>query len=189
MENLVNQIVGIFANKYAIESDRKRNDAMYRMQRDFYDKQMQKNTSLFNRTYYRNYLDTPAARNVLKQVREQLDDRTKALRNHAVVTGATPEALAAVQKSNNKLLDSAVGRLAEVGERGKEKLLFNYENKRNTLDEYMHNATMKHMMTDWEIDNRRMKQNISLLQPAIASMSNNLEDGLSKLFQKLRRHE
>ena len=44
------------------------------MMSNLYQRQMDNATTAFNRNYYRNYLDSANARNMLKRVREQLGE-------------------------------------------------------------------------------------------------------------------
>ena len=97
-------------------------------------------TNLFNRNYYRNYLDTPTAQRMLKQVREQLGEQTRSLRNTSTVMGLTGESMAAMQKNNNKAIDNVVISLATTDERQKEAALHNYENVRSKLDDFLFNV-------------------------------------------------
>ena len=110
--------------------------------RDFYKRQMNDATSLFNHIYYRDYVNTPTAQHMLKQARKQLDQQSKALQNTAVVMGYTPEAMAAQQKSNNQILDNVVSSLSAADAQHKEQALYNYENMRSKMQELLHNATM-----------------------------------------------
>lgn len=114
------------------------------MMNDLYQRQMDNATTAFNRNYYRNYLDNANSRNMLKRVREQLGEQTKAARNRAVATGATGEAVAAVQKYNNRTLDNVVGSLAAAEEANKENVASLYDAQRQQLDNMMTTSTMKY---------------------------------------------
>lgn len=114
------------------------------MMNDLYQRQMDNATTAFNRSYYRNYLDNANSRNMLKRVREELGEQTKAARNRAVATGATGEAVAAVQKYNNRTLDNVVGSLAAAEEANKENVASLYDAQRQQLDNMMTTSTMKY---------------------------------------------
>lgn len=116
----------------------------HNMMNELYQRQMDNATTAFNRNYYRNYLDNANSRNMLKRVREQLGEQTKAARNRAVATGATGEAVAAVQKYNNRTLDNVVGSLAAAEEANKEKAASLYDAQRQQLDNMMTSSTMKY---------------------------------------------
>ena len=128
------------------------------MMNGYYQRQMDNVTSEFNRNYYRNYLDNANARNMLKQVREQLGEQSKAARNRAAVTGATGEAVAAVQKYNNRALDNVVGSLAAAEETGRESAASLYDTQRQQLDNLMMASTMKYY-DDYSALSKAMSEN------------------------------
>ena len=63
------------------------------------DKQLQENENMFKKDYYQDILNRSDVQNLLSTYRKNLSDAVRAQRNSAVVTGATPEAEAAVKKS------------------------------------------------------------------------------------------
>ena len=136
----VKQYVQPFFSFVAQQNDFNRQTQMsegrYNVLMQHYQQQMNDATSAFNRSYYRNYLDNSNARNMLKRVREQLGEQTKAMRNAAVVTGATPEAAAAVQKNNNRVLDSVVGTLANIDADAKVRAENAYEERKRELGDF-----------------------------------------------------
>lgn len=119
-------------------------EGRYKVLMQHYNQQMDNATSAFNRSYYRNYLDNSNARNMLKRVREQLNEQTKAMRNTAVVTGATPEATIAAQKNNNRVLDSVVGTLANIDANAKSRAESVYEARKQQLDNFRLGNTLKY---------------------------------------------
>lgn len=127
----------------------------FKMQQKYVDKRLNEAASLFNRNYYRSYLDTPTARNMLKQVREQLNEQSRAVRNTSVITGATPQAVAAMHQANNKMLDKVVGALSTADVQNKERAQANYEGVRNKLNDYLHGGVMNYITQESKLDDAR----------------------------------
>lgn len=139
--NLAKPVVSYLMQDNEYEQQKKALREQYELMGDLYRRQSEAATSAFNRRYYRNYLDNAGARNMLKSVREQLGEQAKALRNRSVVTGATGEAAAAVQKNNARVLDSMTGTIAAAGENARMRAEDAYAADRNRLDTFMMNAT------------------------------------------------
>lgn len=133
-------LVSVPTTELALKREEEYLDKYKELNQEYYDKQMLHATNLFNRNYYRNYLDTPTAQRMLKQVREQLGEQTRSLRNTSTVMGLTGESMAAMQKNNNKAIDNVVISLATTDERQKEAALHNYENVRSKLDDFLFNV-------------------------------------------------
>lgn len=138
-------------------------EGRYNVLMQHYNQQMSDATSAFNRSYYRNYLDNSNARNMLKRVREQLGDQTKALRNAAVVTGATPEAVAAVQKNNNSVLDNVVGTLANVDAESKVRAENAYEARKQQLGDLRLGASLNRYNEQQAIELARKRNESNFL--------------------------
>ena len=138
-------LVSVPTTELALKREEEYLDKYKELNQEYYDKQMLHATNLFNRNYYRNYLDTPTAQRMLKQVREQLGEQTRSLRNTSTVMGLTGESMAAMQKNNNKAIDNVVISLATTDERQKEAALHNYENVRSKLDDFLFNVRKEDM--------------------------------------------
>lgn len=97
------------------------------------DKQLQENENMFKKDYYQDILNRPDVQNLLSTYRKNLSDAVRAQRNSAVVTGATPEAEAAVKKVNARALSDTVGNIAAMGQQVKDNAKTNYLNQKNYL--------------------------------------------------------
>ncbi|MBO7318365.1 MAG: hypothetical protein J6U43_06580 [Bacteroidales bacterium] len=126
-----------------------------KLSKEYYNKEMQRANNLFNRSYYRNYLDTAPAQRMLKQLREQLGEQTRAMRNTANVMGLTGESLGAIQKSNNKAIDQAFGALASADAQQKENALLNYESVRSKLDNFLFNTRLEDLNKRMQLSNKQ----------------------------------
>lgn len=69
----------------------------------------------------------------IEHIPQNLSDAVRAQRNSAVVTGATPEAEAAVKKVNARALSDTVGNIAAMGQQVKDNAKTNYLNQKNYL--------------------------------------------------------
>ena len=145
VKEYLQSLVSVPTTELALKREEEYLDKYKELNQEYYDKQMLHATNLFNRNYYRNYLDTPTAQRMLKQVREQLGEQTRSLRNTSTVMGLTGESMAAMQKNNNKAIDNVVISLATTDERQKEAALHNYENVRSKLDDFLFNVRKEDM--------------------------------------------
>lgn len=146
--NLASQGVSLYKKNQML-------DKQWDLQNDYVKNQLNNATSMFNREYYKNYLDTPSAQNMLKRVREQLDEQNRAMRNTAVLTGATPQAMAARQRVDNKALDGAVSTLATADAQNKQHILDNYEKRRNQLNDYLQGGAMNYYKQKMNLESER----------------------------------
>lgn len=146
--NVANQGVSLWKKNQML-------DKQLMLQNNYVKNQLNNAASMFNREYYKNYLDTPSAQNMLKRVREQLGEQNRAMRNSAVVTGATPQAMAARQRVDNKALDSAVGTLAAADAQNKQHILDNYEKRRNQLNDYLQGGAMNYYKQKMNLESER----------------------------------
>ena len=92
--------------------------------------------SLFNRNYYSNILDRSDVRGLLGNLREQMSETTRNLKNKATITGATPETVVTVQKSQNQAYGNAVSQIASQAATWKENTLQNYLSARSALEDF-----------------------------------------------------
>lgn len=150
---------------------------VYDMHKKNYEKRMSEATSLFDRRYYRNYLDTPTARNMLKQVQEQMKSRSEAMRRSAAVMGYTPESLAINQKSNIEALDRMMGNLAQADVAAKEQASYNYEARRNQLNDYLFNAEVDKRKAAYEQEVGHLNNIAELVPPLLKGFDSKIESG------------
>ena len=101
-----------------------------------YEQKLSQLDSLFNRNYYSNILDRSDVRGLLGNLREQMSETTRNLKNKATITGATPETVVTVQKSQNQAYDNAVSQIASQAATWKENTLQNYLSARSALEDF-----------------------------------------------------
>ncbi len=172
MKEYLHTLVNIPATESALKRQERYLDKYKELNEEYYNKQMQQVTNLFNRNYYRNYLDTPTAQRMLKQLREQLGEQTRSMRNTSAVMGLTGESMAAMQKNNNKAIDSVMGSLATADVQQKEAALYNYENVRSKLDNFIFNMRLD----DMRMRNELNEQIIANKQRGYVPLLNGIAD-------------
>ncbi len=101
-----------------------------------YNRDVSNLNNLFNRDFYGNMLDRSDVRGLLGNLREQMTEATRTLRNRATVTGATPESIVATQKAQNQAYGNAVSQIAQQSSAWKEGTARNYLSARSTLEGY-----------------------------------------------------
>lgn len=160
-------------------------DKYKELNQEYYNKQMQHVTNMFNRNYYRNYLDTPTAQRMLKQLREQLGEQTRTMRNTSTVMGLTGESMAAMQKNNNKVIDNVMGSLATADVQQKEAALYNYENVRSKLDDFIFNMRLD----DMRMRNELNEGKIANKQSGYVSLLNGIADYVGGMADNKRKNK
>lgn len=90
------------------------------------------NKRLFERQYYEDALSRTDTQNMLRNYRETLRDAIQKQENTSVVTGETPEAVAATKANNAKAYANAVAGITAQNSARKDAALANYQNARNS---------------------------------------------------------
>lgn len=81
--------------------------------------QKAKNEAWYARNYHEDYLNSVAANNAVKRVRDSWSDATREARARQAVAGGTPEQAAAVAEAGGEAMANTVGNLAAQGEANK----------------------------------------------------------------------
>lgn len=89
------------------------------------------NKSMFNRQYYQDALSRSDTQNMLRNYRETMREAIKNQQNTAVVTGETPEAVAATKRNNAKAYADAVAGITAQNSARKDAALANYQKMGN----------------------------------------------------------
>lgn len=89
------------------------------------------NRSLFDKSYYQDALSRSDTQNMLRNYRETMREAIKNQQNTAVVTGETPEAVAATKRNNAKAYADAVAGITAQNSARKDAALANYQNMSN----------------------------------------------------------
>lgn len=191
VKEYLHTLVNVPATESALKRQKGYLDKYKEFNEEYYNKQMQHATNLFNRNYYRNYLDTPTAQRMLKQLREQLGEQTRSLRNTSTVMGLTGESMAAMQKNNNKAIDGVVGSLATADVQQKEAAQYNYENVRSKLDDFIFNVRLDDMNKCNELRERMIANAQSGYMPLLHGVADFVGDiadaGLDKWRNQIKK--
>ena len=89
------------------------------------------NRSLFDKSYYQDALSRSDTQNMLRNYRETMREAIKNQQNTAVVTGETPEAVAATKRNNAKAYADAVAGITAQNSARKDAALANYQKMSN----------------------------------------------------------
>lgn len=89
------------------------------------------NKSMFNRQYYQDALSRSDTQNMLRNYRETMREAIKNQQNTAVVTGETPEAVAATKRNIAKAYADAVAGITAQNSARKDAALANYQKMGN----------------------------------------------------------
>lgn len=98
-------------------------------QQELINNQIQENENIFNRDYYQDILNRSDVQNLLRNTRNRIADANKIASNTAVVTGATPESIAAQKKNYAKAYSDLVSNIASqsslLKQQAQDKYLYN----------------------------------------------------------------
>lgn len=98
-------------------------------QQELINNQIQENENIFNRDYYQDILNRSDVQNLLRNTRNRIADANKIASNTAVVTGATPESVAAQKKNYAKAYSDLVSNIASqsslLKKQAQDKYLYN----------------------------------------------------------------
>lgn len=95
--------------------------------------QIQENENIFNRDYYQDILNRSDVQNLLRNTRNRIADANKIASNTAVVTGATPESVAAQKKNYAKAYSDLVSNIASQSSLLKQQAQNRYLANKNIL--------------------------------------------------------
>lgn len=79
------------------------------------DEQKENEQAWYARNYYQNYLDSSEAKAAIRRVNDTLTRQNEQARAAAVISGATPEAVQAVQEAGNETLSDTMAGIAAQG--------------------------------------------------------------------------
>ncbi len=119
----------LFSQKGKLSSEKALQAEQERYRRD-----LSKLNNLFDRDFYGNMLDRSDVRGLLGNLREQMTETTRTLKNRAAITGATPESIVATQKAQNQAYGNAVSQIAQQSTAWKEAATHNYLSARSALE-------------------------------------------------------
>lgn len=98
--------------------------------------------NLFNQEYYQNYLNRSDAQGMLSTLRNRNTQQNTVMRNNAVVMGATPEVLAAQQKTLADSYGQSINDMAANADNWKSNVLGNYNNGKSHIADMRYNNYM-----------------------------------------------
>lgn len=90
-----------------------------REKKEAISRQKSKNEAWYKRNYYEDYLNSVAANNAIKRVRDSWSEANREARARQAVAGGTPEQAAAVAEAGGEAMANTVGTLAAQGEANK----------------------------------------------------------------------
>ena len=97
MLNLFLTALPLLGNYLFSQKNKKQSQQTIQTNQKRYEQKLSQLDSLFNRNYYSNILDRSDVRGLLGNLREQMSETTRNLKNKATITGATPETVVTVQ--------------------------------------------------------------------------------------------
>jgi hypothetical protein len=89
------------------------------------------NQAFYNANALGDYTQRSDAQNVIGMMRKQLDRQTKRANDTAVITGATPEAVALQKQGANEALAGATSNIAAIGQLYKDRVTDRYLNRKD----------------------------------------------------------
>lgn len=116
----------------------KASKAMKRMKRNL-EEQKRENQAWFDRRYNENATQRADAQQAISLMREEMKKRSQAAAGAQAVMGGTEESLAAAKAANNQALADATAQIAVNGERRKDAIEQQYQQRDAQLDDALNN--------------------------------------------------
>ena len=138
--NLINSVID-----YALTSAQRRKQSEmiereYENSKKDYDRRLAEARSVFDRNYYRTYMDRVDARKLMEQTQSQLRDRAQSLYNSGAVIGNVGGATGVLHRNNNQALQEVENGLAGEHRSQQQQALNAYESTQRSLVDYIRNA-------------------------------------------------
>lgn len=116
----------------------KASKAMKRMKRNL-EEQKRENQAWFDRRYNENATQRADAQQAISLMREEMKKRSQAAAGAQAVMGGTEESVAAAKAANNQALADATAQIAANGERRKDAIEQQYQQRDAQLDDALNN--------------------------------------------------
>lgn len=116
----------------------KASKAMKRMKRNL-EEQKRENQAWFDRRYNENATQRADAQQAISLMREEMNKRNQAAAGAQAVMGGTEESVAAAKAANNQALADATAQIAVNGERRKDAVEQQYQQRDAQLDDALNN--------------------------------------------------
>lgn len=116
----------------------KASKAMKRMKRNL-EEQKRENQAWFDRRYNENATQRADAQQAISLMREEMKKRSQAAAGAQAVMSGTEESLAAAKAANNQALADATAQIAVNGERRKDAIEQQYQQRDAQLDDALNN--------------------------------------------------
>ena len=115
--------------------------AMKRMKRNL-EEQKRENQAWFDRRYNENATQRADAQQAISLMREEMKKRSQAAAGAQAVMGGTEESVAAAKAANNQALADATAQIAVNGERRKDAVEQQYQQRDAQLDDALNNLEL-----------------------------------------------
>jgi hypothetical protein len=93
------------------------------------------NEAWYNANALGDYTNRSDVQNLMRNLRENLGRKNRSLENTAVITGATPEALAAAKERSNKVISDTYANIGAIGQQYKDRITDRYLAQKDNFDQ------------------------------------------------------
>lgn len=146
-------IIGLLTGIIKGARDKKRAEAASQEAQHALDVQQSQVDSFFAKEYYGDYLNRSDVQSTLHDMREQTRQQNALLRHTGAVSGATPEAVAAMHSNNARALGNAYSHIAAGASGWRSNVLGNY------IDHSMANTNNRYRLYAGQAENFRNSTN------------------------------
>lgn len=146
------------------------------------------NDTLFNREYYQDFLQRSENQSAIKMLRDHMKRENESAAQTAVITGATPEAVAKQKEISNEAVGNTISKVAANSSSVRDNVMNRYLNYRANLNGQLQSALNQKM----NLHNQNAIQFANLMQNGLNTLSSsfvgdnkNGEGGLGNLLTGL----
>lgn len=178
--NLLNSVMDYLATSQTQGNQRTIIENEYQNRKKSYNRKLNEAKSLFDRNYYRTYMDGVEERKIMERAQEQLRERTRAMYNTSVVTGDNSGAVGMLHRSNNNAMKQVETTLAENDNVQRRQAKNQYENSYRSLTDYIQEAKIDRGAKNYALSRSKDNNYMTLLRPFSNYVGQHFNSGLSQ---------
>lgn len=183
-------MVGNFLNSVfdyiAKQNERNNQHAMieheYDLRKKDYNRRLAEAESLFDRNYYRNYMDDVETRHLIDRTQQQLQERTRAMYNSAVVTGDNTSSIGAMHRRNNTAMQQLDAGFGQSQQQQRKQVKEGYDNTKRTLMDYIRDAKNDRTKKHYAVNQSDYNDELSFLRTITNRIGSTIGSGVSQML-------
>ncbi len=180
--NFINSVFDYIAKQNERSNQHAMIEQEYGQRKNEYNRRLVEAESLFDRNYYRNYMDDVETRQLIDRTQQQLQDRTRAMYNSAVVTGDNMSTIGAMHRRNNAALQQMDTGFGQSQQQQRKQVKENYDHTRRTLMDYIRDAKNDRIKKHYAVNQNDYNDELSFLRTVTTRIGSTIDNGVSQML-------